>query len=62
MCLICVEFQKQRMTVSEARRAFKEMVVDMDRGHAREVREMLDATERSGRDKFEGDDDGSSGS
>jgi uncharacterized spore protein YtfJ len=42
MCLICVEFQKERMTVLEARRAFREMVVDMTPQHAREVRDMLD--------------------
>lgn len=42
MCLICVEFQKEKMTVLEARRAFGEMVVDMTPEHAREVRDMLD--------------------
>jgi hypothetical protein len=41
MCLICVEFQKERMTVGEARRAFREMVTGMTPEHAREVERML---------------------
>ncbi len=46
MCLICVDFQRQRMTVFEARRAFGEMIVAMDPEHAKEVQEMLDKAER----------------
>lgn len=42
MCLICVEFQKSRMTLPEARRAFSEMVDGMSQQHATEVRKMLD--------------------
>lgn len=45
MCLICVEFQKQRMTLSEARRAQGE-IATTDPEHAKEVEEMLDAAER----------------
>ncbi len=41
MCLICVEFQKNKMTAGEARNAFREMVVGMDPAHAEEVRNML---------------------
>ena len=46
MCLICIEFQKQRMTIKEARRAFGEMVTSMDAEHAKEVNQMLDEEEK----------------
>ena len=49
MCLICVDFQKQRMTIAEARRAYGEMVTAMDEEHARDVRKMLDDAEREAR-------------
>ncbi len=43
MCLICIEYQKKKMTVSEARRALDEMwrshAIDSD--HAHEVEKML---------------------
>jgi len=42
MCLICVEFQKQRMTIPEARRALGEMRKDE---HTKEVSKMLDDEE-----------------
>ena len=45
MCLICIEFEKQRMTAKEARRAFSEMVVDLDPDHAKVVKKMLDDAE-----------------
>ncbi len=41
MCLICVEFQKQRMTSGEARRALGEMVHQLDDDHVEEVEEMI---------------------
>lgn len=41
MCLICVEFQKQRMTIGEARRAMREMSSTMPQEHVVEVNEML---------------------
>lgn len=47
MCLICIEFEKQRMTLGEARRAYGEMAEGMEPDHAREVREMLDKAEKS---------------
>lgn len=47
MCMICVEFQKQRMTTDEARRALGEMIGDLDRDHVREVEEMIDDAESS---------------
>ena len=46
MCLICIEFEKQRMTLAEARRALGEMVRELDTDHAREVAEMLEKAER----------------
>lgn len=47
MCLICVDFQKQKMTILDAKRAFREMVVDMDPNHAKEVREMIQEAEKA---------------
>ena len=41
MCMICVEFQKSRMTPFEARRALGEMVEDLDPEHVAEVEELL---------------------
>ena len=41
MCIICVEFEKGRMTVKEARRALGEMVPKVDSGHAEEVESAL---------------------
>ena len=54
MCLICIEFQKQRMTIVEARRAYTEMVPQIGHEHAREVREMLDEAEKQ-EDSSDGD-------
>ncbi len=45
MCMICVDFQRERMTILDARRAYSEMVETMEPEHAREVREMLDEAE-----------------
>ena len=43
MCLICIEYQKDKMTVKEARRALGEMRgTAIDEKHAREVEDMLD--------------------
>lgn len=41
MCMICVEFQKQRMTTDEARRALGEMIGDLESDHVREVERMI---------------------
>lgn len=45
MCLICVEFQKQRMTTFEARRALGEMVEGLEPDHVDEVEEMIEEAE-----------------
>ncbi len=47
MCIICVDFQKQQMTLDEARRAFREMISALDPEHAEEVRKMLQEAERA---------------
>jgi len=44
MCIICVEFDKGRMTIPEARRALGEMR-DVSEEHATEVKEKLDKAE-----------------
>jgi len=43
MCLICVEFDKGRMTLREARRAFPEMSAKLSPEHAAEVKKRLEA-------------------
>ena len=45
MCLICLEFQKNRLTIKEARRNFREMALDMNEKHRQEVQDMLDIAE-----------------
>lgn len=56
MCLICVEFQKQRMTTGEARRALGEMVESMEDEHIREVEEMLADADQQQADAGDGTD------
>lgn len=51
MCIICVDFQKQKLTLDEARRAFTEMISTLDPDHADEVRKMLDEAERQQREQ-----------
>ena len=41
MCLICVDFQRQKLTGLEARRALGEMREKIGAEHAKEVEEML---------------------
>ena len=45
MCMICVEFQKARMTTTEARRALGEMIEGLDPDHVEEVEELLTTAE-----------------
>jgi len=47
MCLICVDFQKQKMTTMDARRALREMAPDMDQEHVEEVKEMIQKAEQA---------------
>ena len=37
MCIICLDFQKGRLTTKEARRALGEMAVKLDQSHLAEV-------------------------
>lgn len=41
MCLICVEFQKERMTFDEAIDAFREVIITIDKDHAEKLLSML---------------------
>jgi len=43
MCIICVDYQKQLLTATEARRNMGEMVID--RGHKLEILLMLEEDE-----------------
>ena len=44
MCIICLEMEKNRLTIEEARRNFGEMSVSLGE-HAEEVEEMLSRLE-----------------
>jgi hypothetical protein len=46
MCLICIDFQRQRLTLTEAKRAFSEMAEGLG-DHREAVRAMLDEAERA---------------
>ena len=41
MCIICVEYNKGRLTTFEAKRNFLEMIETLDIEHAREVEALL---------------------
>ena len=41
MCIICVHYQQEKLTLQEARRNFAEMRVDMEPEHVAEVDDML---------------------
>ena len=45
MCIICVDFEKGRLTTKEARRALGEMVDKLDKGHVEEVKAKLERAE-----------------
>ena len=45
MCMICVEYQKQIITMSEVRMILSEMQSTMDQDHLLEIEDML-RTER----------------
>jgi polyhydroxyalkanoate synthesis regulator phasin len=46
MCIICVEFEKGRMTAKEARRALGEMVSKVGAKHAQEIERSLREAEQ----------------
>jgi hypothetical protein len=49
MCIICVEFEKGRMTAKEARRALGEMTPKVGAEHGEEVERVLrEAEEKAG--------------
>mgnify|MGYP003115069118 FL=1 len=41
MCIICVDLEKEKLTLSEARRNFREMESTLDPEHREEMREKL---------------------
>lgn len=50
MCIICVELAKRSMTPAEARRALREMTVQLDQAHVAEVEAKVAETESQGED------------
>ena len=46
MCIICVDFNRGALRLSEARRALGEMRTGLDPAHVREVERRLDDAER----------------
>ena len=47
MCMICIEFEKQRLTIQEARRNLGEMQTQLDPEHVAEVERMLNEAEEA---------------
>jgi len=47
VCIICLDFEKGRMTAKEARRALGEMVAKVGPGHAEEVERTLREAEEA---------------
>jgi hypothetical protein len=41
MCIICIDFDRQRLTTREARRALGEMTDTIGERHAREIEQKL---------------------
>jgi hypothetical protein len=46
MCIICIDFARGALKVSEARRALGEMRSTLDPEHVREVEQQLEKAER----------------
>ena len=57
MCIICLEYQKNKLTLKEARRNFTEMSLTLDTDHRQEVEDMLDVAEEMERMEAEYYDD-----
>lgn len=51
MCLICVDFQRERMTITDARRALREMITTLEPEHAQEVEQMIQHAEQEKREQ-----------
>lgn len=51
MCMICVDFQRQKMTITDARRALREMVEILEPEHVEEVQDMIARAEREAADE-----------
>ena len=49
MCIICLEFQMDKLTIKEARRNFTEMALTIEEKHRQEVEDMLDVAEEAER-------------
>jgi hypothetical protein len=47
MCIICVDFDKGRLTTREARRALGEMVVSLEKKHVDEIERALAIAEQA---------------
>jgi len=47
MCIICVDFQKELLTVTEVRRILTEVFPEMETEHLEEIYEMLEEAEES---------------
>ncbi|MBL8740597.1 MAG: hypothetical protein JNK04_05880 [Myxococcales bacterium] len=45
MCLICVDFEKGKLTTKEARRALGEMAATLDPDHVAELEQKLEEAE-----------------
>ena len=45
MCLICLDFEKGKLTTREARRALGEMAPQLDPDHLREVESLIEEAE-----------------
>jgi hypothetical protein len=56
MCLICIEFDRRRMTVTEARRALGEMRLGLGPAHVKEVEaKLVEAEQPEGADDEQAD-------
>lgn len=51
MCLICIDFQKQKMTINDARRALREMSESLGDAHTREVSQLISQAEKAQREQ-----------
>jgi hypothetical protein len=45
MCIICIDFDRGRLTTKEARQALGEMVAKLDKKHAAEVEAKIEKAE-----------------